>query len=511
MSELLLEIFSGEIPARMQKNAEEKFSQMLAQAIMDTFTGDFICKSWITPRRLGVAINGFKLELKQITQELRGPRVDAQAQALAGFLKKNNLQATQLEKRGDYYFAVLNKVDEDPADTLKDIIITTLKNFVWPKSMIDGDHDLRWVRPIRSILCLLNGKTLEFAYHHIKSGNITYGHRFMSPAPIEVSSYSDYLGKLEKAYVVVDHETRRQSILQQATKALADKGVELIADGELLDEIAGLVEYPKVFVSQIQPEFMKLPREVLIITLKHHQRYLMTDMQTKDGDTVLSPYYLIVANIDPIDGGEALIEGNNKVLSARLSDAKFFYELDLKSKLADRIENIKSLTFHADIGSVHAKQLSVSALATGICFELDLDPSIIERAAMLAKCDLTTNMVKEFPELQGIMGYYYAIASGESTEMAICIRDHYKPQGPSDRLPEGIMASVLALADKLDTLNQMFAINIKPTGSKDPFALRRAAIGALRIIADNSFDLDLGAIGVREDVISFLKERSGNS
>ncbi|MDF3048277.1 MAG: Glycyl-tRNA synthetase [Candidatus Midichloriaceae bacterium] len=510
MSELLLEIFSGEIPARMQKNAEEKLREMLRQAIADAFTGEFTCKSWVTPQRLGVAIDGFKLELKQKTQELRGPRVEALAEALAGFLKKNNLQADQLEKRGDYYFAVLTKGDEDPANILKDIIISTLKNFVWPKSMIDGDHDLRWVRPIKSILCLLDGKALEFNYHHIKSSNITYGHRFMAPAPIEISSYSDYLEKLEKACVVLDHEARKNSILHQAHKILAAKKVELIADKELLDEIAGLVEYPKVFISQIKPEFMQLPREVLIITLKHHQRYLMTDTQTKDGVKALSPYYLLVANIDPVDGGEALVEGNNKVLSARLADAKFFYELDLKSKLADRIENIKSLTFHANIGSMHAKQSSVSALVAAICFELDLDPSIIERAAMLAKCDLTTNMVKEFPELQGIMGYYYAIASGESKEAATCIRDHYKPQGPNDRLPEGAMASILALADKLDTLNQMFAINIKPTGSKDPFALRRAAIGALRIIAENHFDLDLSAIGIREDVISFLKERSSN-
>lgn len=503
MSELLLEIFSGEIPARMQEDGIARFEASLLAAIGEVFEGNITATSWVTPRRLGIVIKELSLTFKAASEELRGPRIEAPAQALEGFLKKNNLRHDQLEKRGDYYFAKLESSSNDPINALKDAILTTIKNFVWPKSMIDGDHDLRWVRPVKSILCLLDGKTLEFDYHHIKSGNTTYGHRFMAPASITITSHSDYVEKLTNAHVMLDAEDRKKSILSQAEAALKDMGVRLIADAGLLNEIAGLVEYPKVFVAGIDSEFMALPREVLIITLKAHQRYLMTE----NSDGTLAPHYLIVANIEPADSGTALIDGNQKVLSARLADAKFFYDLDLKSPLETRIESLKSLTFHADIGSIYTKQQSVATLGDKIAKTLKIDAAKVARAIELAKCDLTTNMVKEFPELQGVMGYHYAIAGGQGIEIATSIRDHYKPQGPNDRLPEGLIASAVALADKLDTLNQMFTIGIKPTSSKDPFALRRAAIGALRIMQHNDFKLDLKALSIRDDVLEFMQER----
>jgi glycyl-tRNA synthetase beta chain len=503
MAELLLEIFSGEIPARMQEDARYRFENSLVSAVRDVFSGEISVKSWITPRRLGLVIEGFKLELITGPQELRGPRIGAPTQALEGFLKKNNLHYEQLEKRGDYYFTVIKSTEGDPVATLKHIIVETIKNFVWPKSMIDGDHSLRWVRPIKSILCLLDGGVLDFSYHHIKSGNTTYGHRLMAPEAVIVNSYADYVVKLGKAYVMLEAETRRNSIKKQVSEKLSGKKVMLIEDEELMSEIVGLVEHPRVFIDEIDPNFMSLPREVLIITLKNHQRYLMTE----ETNGSLAPYYLIVANIEPEDEGKALINGNQKVLAARLSDAKFFYELDLKAPLESRIEQLKNLTFHADIGSICDKQKNVETLAHKLALMLNLDAKKMIRAIELSKCDLTSNMVKEFPELQGVMGYHYALACGEHEQVAIAIRDHYKPQGPHDRLPEGSIASAVALADKLDTLNQMFAIGIRPTGSKDPFALRRAAIGVLRIIMDNNFAIDLKDLGIRPDVIEFIQER----
>ncbi len=503
MAELLLEIFSGEIPARMQEDARLRFEASLLLAIKSTFAGEVSAKSWVTPRRLGVMVEGFELELNAKSQELRGPRVEAPAAALEGFLKKNNLRHDQLEKRSDYYFAIIASSDEDPTEILKSTIIETIKNFVWPKSMIDGDHDLRWVRPVKSILCILDGKVLNFNYHHIETNNITYGHRFMAPDAIAVSSYNDYAARLADAYVMLESEARKSSIKEQVSAVLSGKDISLIEDEGLMSEIVGLIEYPKVFAAEIDASFMDLPREVLIIALKNHQRYLMTEHVNGK----LAPYYLIVANIEPSDGGLALIDGNQKVLSARLSDAKFFYELDLKSPLEARTSQLKALTFHADIGSIYDKQQSVEQLAIKLAEMLKIDAVKLTRAVTLAKCDLTTNMVKEFPELQGIMGYHYATYGGEDEQAAIAIRDHYRPQGPHDRLPEGALASVLAVADKLDTLNQMFAIGIKPTGSKDPFALRRAAIGVLRIIVHNKFAINLKTLGIRPDVIEFIQER----
>ncbi len=504
MSELLLEVFSGEIPARMQVAGVSRFMDNLLMLIKKAFKGNATAECWVTPRRLGVVVKN--LEFEALDKELlRGPSVSAPSQALEGFLKKNNVTRAQLEEINGYYYAKLESSGE-PLEDLKDVILTTLKQMVWPKSMIDGDHDLRWVRPVKSILCILDGKEVELKYHHIKSGNTTYGHRFMAPKAISIDSFVDYEKKLKDAYVILKPEDRKSSILAQANAALESLGVSVLEDEVLLDEIAGLVEYPKVFVSKINPEFMSLPREVLIITLKYHQRYLMT----KKADGSLAEYHLIVANIDPTDKGVALIEGNQRVLSARLADAKFFYELDLTAPLKGRAESLKLLTFHADIGSIYDKQQSVRALGIEIAKALGLETDEVDKvgaAITLAKCDLTTNMVKEFPELQGVMGYYYAKAGGESDEVSIAIRDHYKPRGPSDRVPQGRIPSIVALADKLDTLNQMFAIGIKPTGSKDPFALRRAAIGILRILAGNDFKLNFKALGIRQDVIEFINER----
>lgn len=507
MSDLLLEIISGEIPARMQSDAVKNFASNIQANITKVFgpssVGNIL--SWITPQRIGVYIESIIIDeaTKAATQEIRGPKHTAPASAIEGFLAKNKLVKAQLYIVGDYYFA--KPVSEaQPTDKLKQIIIETIKNFVWPKSMISGNSSLRWVRPMKSILCLLDGKVLEFNYHHINSCNKTYGHRFMAPQEIEVTSYSDYKTKLANAWVIIDPKARKDAILSQISEILAQADVSLIEDDSLLNEIVGLVEFPKVFMGEIDDKFMTLPREVLITTLKSNQRYLMTEDKLSGK---LAQFYLIVANIASEDAGKTLLEGNQRVLNARLNDAMFFYEQDLKQPFESNIEKLHSLKYH-NICSMYDKQLSVKNLAVKLASALSSIPTEkIERAVMLAKCDLLTNMVSEFPELQALMGYYYSIANGEDKDVAVAVRDHYKPRGPNDALPENLLASIIALADKLDSLNQLFAAGIKPSGSKDPFGLRRAAIGILRLVKCHNWSLAYDRLDIREDVQKFINDR----
>lgn len=505
MSELLIEILSSEIPARMQESGHANLASALLKAIKDKFDCDPTIESYATPRRVMVAMKGLKLESSGAGEEVRGPRTDAPSQALDGFLKKYSLQKESVVTRDGYYYAMINTASSgDPKAVLTSTIQDVLNNFVWPKSMKWGDAIGRWVRPIQSIIALLDGTPLSIELGAIRSSNISSGHRFLSPTEFTVSSIENYKSELKARYVVLSASDRKDMIRAQVSKLLEGKGVDLISDEGLLNEIAGLVEYPTVFISKIDDSHMSLPKEVLVIALKHHQRYLMTE----HSDGRLAPYYFIVSNIISSDNGASIIEGNSKVLNARLEDAKFFYDQDRKHTLDFYVGKLANLTYHKDLGSVLTKQQSVLSLAKHIAKAVHYkDVDSVERAVMLSKADLVTNMVKEFPELQGIIGYYYSKADNLPDEICKAIRDHYKPQGPSDKLPDGELAAIIAIADKLDTMNQLFGINIKPTGSKDPFALRRAAIGIIRIIMAHNFNFALSKIGTREDVCSFIKER----
>lgn len=506
MADLLLELFSEEVPARMQSVAKEQFLSLLLAKLKEKLGLELTGESWITPRRLGIYVSSLPHSIAASSEEIRGPKTSAPDAALQGFLKKNNLKKEELEARDEYYFAYIHKPAAHVADVLGSIIADTLASFTWPKSMRWSDHQIRWVRPIHNILCLFDGKILPLVFGHLTSNNWTYGHRFMAPEKIIIEDFSDYKNKLTAAKVICTTQARKEKIRAEIEAIIAPKGLTLIDDPELLEEIAGLVEYPYVFLGEINKEFMNLPKEVLVITLKFHQKYLMLNDQNGN----LAPYFIIVANHVSSDQGKEIIRGNSKVLKARLSDAQFFFNQDKKETLFSRVDLLKSLTFHQQLGSVYDKTQRVKKLAEKIAVNLKLPAEPIIRAAELSKADLVTGMVREFPELQGIMGHYYALHDKEDKEVAFAIRDHYKPQGPADSLPENLIGAIVALADKLDNLNQMFGIGIKPTGSKDPFALRRAALGILRIISHYKLALDFNALAIGSDVVQFINEKNSN-
>lgn len=505
MPELLLEIYSEEIPAGMQQNNVDALAKQLALKLAATLEkGNMVSyEHWVTPQRIGLYFDNIPASISAKLEEVKGPKVNAPEIALQGFLKKYNLAKDDLSQKDGYFFANVKQGSDDIYAFLKEAIEDTLKTFTWPKSMRWGSHEISWIRPIHNILCLFDGKVLPVKFGHLTANDKTYGHRFMAPNELAVQNEKDYSAKLKDHKVILDQEERKRIIKSEAAIQLAPLGFLLKEDNALLDEIAGLVEFPVCLIGKIDSQFMSLPEEVLTITLKHHQRYLMVE----DKAGKLAPYYVIVANIEATDGGEEIKHGNGKVLRARLEDAKFHYAHDEKQKLDDLVEKLRSLTYHQQIGSVYDKMQSVLKIAEQIAIDAKADIEQVKRAVTLCKADLVSNMVKEFPELQGIMGYYYALHAKEEKEVAMAIKEHYKPQGPSDSLPSNIIGAILALADKLDTLNQMFAINIKPTGSKDPFALRRAAIGILRISEHYKLQLNLTALGAKKDVIQFISER----
>lgn len=503
MAALLLELFSEEMPACMQSLAKDKLLAQILSGLKENFGLELQGQAWVTPRRLGVFIDNLPLAIKEYQEELRGPKITAPEQALDGFLRKNNIGKEALEKRGEYYFAIITKPASAIQEVLSKLIEEVLIGFSWPKSMRWSDHEIKWVRPLHNILCLFANAVLPLQFGQIRSNNLTFGHRFMAPGKLMIANISDYRSKLAQAFVILESADRKQSIRTQVEVAIAAKGLTLIEDDDLLGEIIGLVEYPVVLLGEIDEEYMRLPREVLVITLKHHQRYLMLN----DAHGKLAPYFIIVANRTTVDQGGEIICGNIKVLKARLEDAYFFFTQDKARTLASRINELKGLTFHKETGTIYDKMQSTKAMAERLCLQVKIESAKVLRAVELSKTDLVTGMVKEFPELQGIMGYYYAMNDGEDKEVAVAVRDHYKPQGPSDSLPENHIGALAALADKLDTLNQMFGIGIKPTGSKDPYALRRAAIGVLRIMAHYNINLDFIRLDLRDDVIVFINER----
>lgn len=499
MPDLLLELFSEEIPARMQEEAATHLKKTLVAELSKAGYaaslnncrgfGEYALSDFVTPRRLAVILRDLPAAQADVNAELKGPRLGAPEAALQGFLKKCRLPKEKLIEQDGVYIARIHQKGRPTADILKEIIEKMLAEFPWPKSMRWGDGSAVWVRPLHSILCIFDGHVVPVEFAGLKAGNVTYGHRFLSPKAIAVKKADEYEKALKKAHVIVERDARRAEILQQAERVASAKGCLIQPDTALLDEVTGLVEWPVALVGNIDKEFMDLPPEVLSTVMKKHQKYF--SLLGKDGK--LAPYFLMVANMESKDGGKAIISGNERVLRARFSDARFFWDQDRKKKLDDWTAGLKDVTFHAKLGTVADKVSRIKKLAVELSKYMDpgLRRDDIERAVMLCKADLTTGMVGEFAELQGVMGRYYALFQSENPEVADAIGNHYKPQGPGDSVPRAPVSICVALADKLDTLISMFAIGEKPTGSKDPFALRRAALGIIRIILENNIRLPL--------------------
>ncbi|WP_417772441.1 glycine--tRNA ligase subunit beta [Stappia sp.] len=501
MPDLLLELFSEEIPARMQRRAAENLKSLVTNALVDagvTYEG---AKAFATPRRLALHIAGLTAGSKATREERKGPRVGAPEKALEGFLRGAGLASIDEAsivtdpKKGDFYVAVIEKPGRATGEIVADVMPEIIRTFPWPKSMRWGTGQLRWVRPLHSIVASYGPETeepevIDFEIDGIRSGKTTRGHRFHAPDAFEVRRLEDYAEKLEKAKVVLDADRRKDIIAHDARNRAMALGLELVEDEGLLEEVAGLVEWPVVLVGTFEKAFLELPDEVIRLTIRANQKcFVMRDPATGR----LTNRFVAVSNIEAPDGGATIIAGNEKVIRARLSDARFFWETDLKASLESRLPKLDSVVFHEKLGTQGARVRRLEALAREIAPLVGADADKAERAARLAKADLPTQMVYEFPELQGQMGRTYAELQGEDASVAVAIEDHYKPQGPSDAVPADPVAIAVALADKLDLLTGFWAIDEKPTGSKDPFALRRAALGVIRIVLENGLRLKLGA------------------
>jgi glycyl-tRNA synthetase beta chain len=492
MAELLLELFSEEIPARMQARAREDLARLLGNALGEAGLEFNEIKTFATPRRLTTVVEGLPTRSPDMREERKGPRVDAPDAAIKGFLKSMGLaSADQAERRDDkkgaYYVALLERPGHATAEVIAEIMPELVKSFPWPKSMRWGCGRLRWVRPLQSIICLLDGKVVPFEVHGIRSGKETRGHRFMAHEPFKVRRFKDYEEKLRDAKVILDGDERARIILEGARKAAAKEGLTLLEDEALLAENAGLTEWPVVLLGSFDEEFLSVPPEVLATSMKAHQKCF--SLRKKDG--ALANRFIVVANLEARDKGNAIVAGNERVIRARLADAKFFFEQDRKVMLPDRVPKLKEIVFHEKLGSQYERVQRVWRLARELAPLVDADPDLAERAAILAKADLVSLMVGEFPELQGVMGRYYALDQEEIEAVADAIAAHYRPLGPSDDVPREPVAIAVALADKLDMLVGFWAIDEKPTGSKDPYALRRAALGVIRIVLENDLRLRL--------------------
>ncbi|ASE38690.1 glycine--tRNA ligase subunit beta [Brevundimonas vesicularis] len=492
MPQLLLEIFSEEIPARMQQGAARDLDRMVSDRLKAAgLTWDALT-TYAGPRRLTLVIDGLPTATPDREEEVKGPRASAPEQALEGFLRKTGLTRDQLTERDGVLFAVLSSKGRATTDLVAETVDQVIRTFPWPKSMRWGSGTLRWVRPIKRILCLFDGKVVPFEIDGIQSDAITEGHRFLgSGALLRVSDFVDYRTQLEKNFVLLDVADRKLRILEQAKAACTARGLALVDDDGLLDEVAGLAEWPTPILGDMDPQFLALPPEVVRLSMKVHQKYFAVRDPSKDG---LAPNFLVVANVEATDGGKALAAGNSRVLSARLNDARFFWDEDQKVGFDAWNAKLSGVTFHAKLGTLAERVERIAALAREIAPLVGADADEAETAARLSKADLLSGMVSEFPELQGIMGGYYARLAGHSDAVADAVRDHYKPQGPADTVPTAPVTVAVALADKLDTLVGFFAIDEKPTGSKDPFALRRAALGVIRLVLENEVTGSLGEI-----------------
>ena len=515
MAELLLELLSEEIPARMQAGAADALKRLVGDGLKAAGLSFTDARAFATPRRLVLVVDGLPVARADVSEERRGPRVGAPDQAVQGFLKGAGLASLdQAEKRdtgkGEFWFAVINRKGGPTAEALPGIIDAAMKALPWPKSMKWGSGTMTWVRPLQSIVALFDGKVLagEIApggqMAPIKFGDTTLGHRFLSKGEIKVTGFADYAARLKAAHVMVDPAERKKVILEGAQKLCAGAQVTLKADDGLLDEVAGLVEWPVPLLGTIDAQFMDVPPEVLIVSMKSHQRYFAT---TGTGGA-LATRFVVVANNVARDGGKVIADGNERVLRSRLSDAKFFWDQDRKSTLESRLPRLKDIVFHAKLGTQAERVARIAKLAVELArYVPGADARQVEQAARLCKADLVSGMVGEFPELQGVMGGYYAQAEKLPEAVAEAIGDHYAPAGPNDRCPSAPVAVAVALADKLDALVSFWAIGEKPTGSRDPFALRRAALGVIRIVVENKLRLPLRQFFKADDLMAFFADR----
>lgn len=500
MPQLLLEILSEEIPARMQAKAEAD----LVKALMDGLTAAGLMpegiKGFSGPRRLVAVVEGLPVKSADVVEDVIGPKEGAPDAAIQGFLKKAGLSdisqahVHDVPKKGRVYVAHVRKAGRQTADVIAALVPQIIRGFHWPKSMRWGTGDLRWVRPISRILCTFDGEVVPFEIEGIKSDNITEGHRVMGRGPFKVRRCDDYADVLKnKGRVILDREERKEIILTDAKQLCAAQNLELVEDIGLLEEVAGLAEHPVVIIGDMDKSFLDLPPEVIKLSMRTHQKYFAVRDPAK-GDMQLAPKFIVVANLDAADGGRKIAEGNSRVLSARLNDARFFWDNDRKVSLESRFEKLGNIVFHEKLGTVKRKVERASELVDFLAKPLHADPEVSRKAIRLAKCDLVSDMVGEFPELEGVMGRYYATLQGESSSVANAIRDHYKPKGPGDDVPFELTAVVASLSDKIDTLAAFWVINEKPTGSKDPFALRRAALGVIRTVLDGEHRVRLALV-----------------
>jgi glycyl-tRNA synthetase beta chain len=490
MPQFLLEILSEEIPARMQPGAARDLRRLAEEGLKQAGLQFASLETFAGSRRLTLVVEGVPAQRPDVREERRGPRVGAPEAAMAGFRRSTGLAEDQLEERDGVWFAVVIRPGGPAGPLLAEMSKAIIERFPWPKSMTSAEGTLRWVRPIRRILSLFDGEVAAFGVGGITAGDITEGHRVMGAAgPFRVRGFEDYQAGLAERFVVLDAETRKRRILDGARALAAARGLELIEDAGLLEEVAGMVEWPTPVLGEFDPIFLDLPPEVVRTTMRLHQRYFAL---RRPGEAGLAPRFLCIANIEAPDGGALISAGNARVLAARLGDARFFWDEDRKIPLAARLARLEGVTFHAKLGSLAARAERISAAARIIAARIGADPEAAALAGRLAKADLASGMVGEFPELQGIMGGYYAGHEGLAPDVARAIAEHYRPQGPSDAAPTAPLSVAVALADKLDSLIGFFAIGEAATGSRDPFALRRAALGVIRMILENRLRLPLG-------------------
>jgi glycyl-tRNA synthetase beta chain len=503
MPDLLLELLSEEIPARMQARAAEDLRKLVTDRLVAAGLLYEGAKAFVTPRRLALAVQGLPVRQPDVKEEKKGPRVGAPDNAVQGFLRAAGLKSiaeakVQPDKKGDFYVAVIEKPGRPALEVIAEIVPEVVRTFPWPKSMRWGAQSakpgaLGWVRPLHSMVATFGPETEEpeivpFAIEGLAAGDETRGHRFMAPAPFKVRRLEDYAAKLERAKVVLDSERRREMILADAKNLAFAQGYELVEDAGLLAEVAGLVEWPVVLMGSFEEAFLGIPPEVIRATIRNNQKcFVLRDPATAR----LANKFILVANIEAEDGGKAIVAGNERVIRARLADAKFFYETDLKTRLEDRLPKFEHIVFHEKLGTQADRIARIEVLAGRIAQIIDADIQKTERAARLCKADLLTDVVGEFPELQGLMGKYYAQAQGEDEAVAHACEDHYRPKGLDDLVPADPVSVAVALADKIDTLVAFWAIDEKPTGSKDPYALRRAALGVIQVILENGLRIDL--------------------
>ena len=519
MPELLLEILSEEIPARMQSKAASDLKRLVTDSLEQVGLVSSRAEAFVTPRRLALVVDGLPAKTPSMRGERRGPRTDASEQAVAGFTRSLPEGAVIEERetpKGNVLFASWEEAARGTRDVLAECLPEALRGFPWPKSMRWATHEMRWVRPIESLIALFDGAVVDFEFGAVRTGAETRGHRFLAGNAFAVSDFHNYKAKLINANVMLDPAARRDLIRTEATKLAKAEGLTLKHDPSLLNEVMGLVEWPVVYMGAIDDAFMDVPAEALITSMKKHQRYF----SCLDADGNLANRFVVVANTETMDGGKEVVAGNERVLRARLSDAKFFWDNDRKTPLEGRVSALKDRVFHARLGSLADKAARMEALAAYLAkYVPGVDVNQASRVAQLAKADLSSGMVAEFANLQGIMGRYYALNDGEPKVVAEAIADHYAPQGPNDMCPTAPISVCVALADKIDSLVGFFAIDEKPSGSKDPFALRRAALGVIRLVLENELRLPLIEVFTRgyqligtgdnpaDELMAFLADR----